>query len=65
MVIAARAMTLEHNFSLGYESLIVPSMEYDHSFTWKYKSKAYLVPMNKLILFIIWRRVWEWNNAMQ
>ena len=24
-----------------------------------------LVPMNKLILFIIWRRDWEWNNAMQ
>ena len=28
---------------VGYESLIVPSMEYDHSFTWKYKSLAYLL----------------------
>ena len=30
-----------------YESLIVPNMEYDHSFTWKYEIKADLVPMNK------------------
>ena len=34
---------------VGYESLIVSSMEYDHSFIWKYKSKD-LVPMNKFFL---------------
>ena len=40
MVIATRAKSLEHNFSVGYEYLIVPA--------W---SMIILSPMNKLILY--------------
>ena len=39
MVIATRAKSPEHNFSVGYESLIVPA--------W---SMIILSPMNKLVL---------------
>ena len=35
---------------VGYESPIVPSMEYDHSFTGKYKKLSIFSTYNKSIL---------------